>query len=69
MRRFEMHRRVDVSGVSGVGHIADGVTFEDGTTVTHWRGEHPSTVVWATFDDAVDVHGHAGATEFVWLDA
>lgn len=44
--RFELHRDTDVSGVSGVGIVADGVVFPDGTAVLQWRGAWPTSVVW-----------------------
>jgi len=68
MRRFELHRDQDVSGVSGTGLVAQGVQFDDGTCALRWLGEHHSTAV---YDDAVDIeliHGHGGATRMVWLD-
>jgi len=68
MRRFYLQRDVDVSGVSGEGRVADGVQFEDGTMVIRWLGDRPSTVVWNSFFDAMQVHGHGGATRFVWID-
>lgn len=54
--------------MSGTGVVADGVLFPDGAIAVRWRGPHPSTVAWARFDDAYHVHGHGGATRFVWLD-
>lgn len=68
MRRFELHRDQDVSGVSGTGVVAEGVRFTDGTTAVRWHGERPSTVVWECIEDAEAIHGHSGATRFVWLD-
>lgn len=68
MLRFILNRKKDVSGISGTGHVADGVVFEDGTVVIHWRGERTSTVVWDSLDDAIHVHAHQGATEFQWID-
>lgn len=67
-RRFVLNRLEDVTGVSGTGVVAEGVTFTDGTTVIRWAGPTPSTVVWATVGDAVAVHGHGGKTELVWVD-
>lgn len=67
-RTFAMIRRQDVTGASGIGHVADGVVFPDGTTVVRWRGDNPSTVVWPSWQAAEAVHGHGGATEFVWED-
>ncbi|MFI7010009.1 hypothetical protein [Streptomyces sp. NPDC050145] len=68
-RRFVLRRRVDVSGVSGTGDVADGVLWADGTASIRWRGEHPSVVFWDRGRVSVEaIHGHQGATEIVWLD-
>jgi len=68
MRRFEMHRKVDETGISGTGHIADGCLFDDGTVVVRWRTATPGTTTFASLDHAKAVHGHAGATRFVFRD-
>lgn len=68
MRRFQMHRHIDVSGISGTGIVAEGVVFTDGTTVVRWISAKPSTVVWDDLGDAYDIHNHGGSTEFVFLD-
>ena len=68
MRRFQLHRHADVSGVSGTGVVAEGVAFTDGTTVIRWLSDTPSTVLWPSIDAAMRVHGHGGATELRWLD-
>ena len=67
-QRFGMYRREDVSGVSGVGHVADGVVFSDGTTVVRWLTQHRSTAVYASFEDAKTIHGHDGKTVFEFAD-
>lgn len=69
MRRFELHRDRDVSGVSGVGVVAEGVQFTDGSAAIRWHGEHPSVVFWGSVSDAMDVHGHGGATRLEWIDS
>lgn len=68
MRRFQLHRSNDVTGVSGTGIVAEGCQFADGRAVVHWLGAHSSTVVWDRIEDAVHVHGHAANTQIVWLD-
>lgn len=68
MRRFELHRDVDVSGVSGTGVVAEGVAFADETAVIRWLGPRSSTVIWSSIADAIAIHGHGGATRFVWFD-
>lgn len=70
VRRFELHRDVDVSGVSGIGVVAEGIEFSDGTTVIRWTaGEHRSTVVWPDLHSVEVIHGHGGATRIHWIDA
>lgn len=68
VKRFQLLRHHDVSGVSGTGVVAEGVQFTDGTVVIRWYGEHPSTVVWASIMAAIAIHGHSGNTEVVWID-
>ena len=46
MRRFELHRDHDVSGVSGTGLVAEGALFSDGVAVVRWLTDIRSTVVW-----------------------
>lgn len=67
-RIFKMVRDTDVSGVSGAGHVADGVVFGDGTTVLRWLTEHRSTAVYSSYEDMVAIHGHDGATRFEFED-
>jgi hypothetical protein len=67
-RRFHLQRDHDVTGASGVGRVADGVLWPDGTVSIRWRGPRPSTVHWGSLDDAEHVHGHGGATRIVWDD-
>lgn len=68
-RRFALVRNRDVTGVSGTGHVADGICWRDGTVTVRWLGEHPSTVVWPSMASVRHVHGHGGATRVDWLDS
>ena len=70
MRRFELHRTRDVSGVSGTGIVAEGIVFSTGTAVVHWiSGRFQSTVTWPDGVPAVEeIHGHGGATTIHWID-
>ena len=67
MRTFRLLREHDVSGVSGIGIVAEGVQFTDGTVVIRWLTGKASTVIWANLDDAMSVHGHGGNTKVEWL--
>lgn len=66
LQTFTLNRRVDHTGVSGTGTVAEGVQFSDGTVVIHWLGVHSSVVVWRRLDDVLAVHGHDGATRVEW---
>lgn len=66
MKCFELHRDVDVSGVSGVGVVAQGVIFDNGMVAIAWMGERPCSVgVYPELAGAFTVHGHNGDTRFV----
>lgn len=67
-RPFLLIRDIDHTGVSGTGCVAEGCEFTDGSVALRWYGEHASTVLWKTIDDAMAIHGHDGATRIVWLD-
>lgn len=68
-RRFRLVRHFDVSGVSGIGTVAEGVQFDDGAVALRWKGDHPSTVAWDSIAAILAVHGHHGATDLEWIDA
>lgn len=63
-----MVRKEDISGVSGTGHVADGVVFHDGTSVIYWRTQHASIAIYKSLDDLLAIHGHEGATGIEWVD-
>jgi hypothetical protein len=67
-RRFVLQRHVDVSGVSGVGTVAEGVEFTDRTCVLRWRVGLVSTAIYDNIDDVVAIHGHEGSTQVLWID-
>ena len=68
LRRFALVRRSDPTGVSGIGRVAEGVRFSDGTCVLRWLTSATSTAVYGNIDDVVAIHGHEGATTVEWLD-
>lgn len=55
-----------MSGVSGVGHVADGIEFSDGTVVVRWLGRNATTTVHPNIRNVEAVHGHNGASRIVW---
>jgi hypothetical protein len=67
-RPFLLFRTCDVTGLSGIGVVAWGAAWPDGTASLRWATEYPSTVHWDSVDAIVAVHGHQGATVLRWLD-
>lgn len=64
-RLFELQRDVDVTGYSGVGVVADGVIWPDGTVSMRWRGQIRTTTEAACVADIEAIHGHGGASRVV----
>lgn len=67
-RTFQLRRTQDVSGVSGLGIVAWGTQFPDGTVVTHWNFAITHTDMWNSIEHMISIHGHGGATVVEWLD-
>lgn len=68
MRRFQLQRSEDISGMSGVGVVAEGVEFSDGTVVMKWRSIYSSTVIYPNIKDMEHIHSHEGRTTIQWID-
>jgi hypothetical protein len=63
VKTFYLLRREDVSGVSGVGRVAEGIQFSDGFCCIRWTvGEYHSVEVWTSLDALIAIHGHGGRT-------
>jgi hypothetical protein len=67
-RPFALVRDTDVSGVSGIGIVANGIQWPDGQAAIHWTGSaFPTTTPHpAGMESVTAVHGHGGATRVVW---
>jgi len=68
IRRFRLRRNEDESGVSGVGYVAEGVQFTDGTCVLHWLTTTTCTAIYHSTVEMIHIHGHEGKTEIEWID-
>ena len=68
MRRFELHRDEDETGVSGTGVVAEGVAFRNGKIVLAWLTRHKSLTVYDDMATLETIHGHGGKTRVVWHD-
>lgn len=67
---YKLVRHEDVSGVSGTGLVAWATEYPNGWTTVSWviKPECPSVVIYTSLNDAISIHGHNGATEFVLVD-
>lgn len=67
-RRFLLVRTEDVSGVSGVGRVAEGIQFHDGQVVVSWFGQFHTVELSPDIDTVTKIHGHGGKTVVEWVD-
>lgn len=68
-RRFALHRRYDVTGVSGTGIVAYGTQYPTGRTTLAWCcSDVQSVAVYDDIDHVTAIHGHGGLTEIRWID-
>jgi hypothetical protein len=77
-KRFQLIRHEDESGVSGTGVVAVGVEFPSGYCQIEWLNSENNSVDTEMnghasypggIDDLIEVHGHEGLTEVVWVDS
>ena len=69
LRRFVLVRTEDVTGISGIGIVAEGVRLSRGKVVLCWLSNGVSSIViHENLDDLLSIHGHGGRTKIVWLD-
>jgi hypothetical protein len=68
MRRFELHRLEDETGVSGTGVVAQGVQFDTGKAAITWLTRYSSVAVYDDMETLEAIHGHNGKTKVVFID-
>lgn len=68
MRNFVLFRREDATGVSGIGVVAEGAKFTDGTAALRWLTVRTSTAVYTCMEDVMAIHGHDGKTAVIFED-
>lgn len=68
MKRFNLVRTEDVSQVSGLGTVAEGIVFSDGIAVLRWLTAGGSTGVYDSIEDLEKIHGHEGRTKIIYID-
>ena len=70
MRRFHVLRKEDVSGVSGVGYVAEGIQFTNKQIIIHWiaNPELSSIAIYENINNFLKIHGHENKTCINWVD-
>jgi hypothetical protein len=68
MRRFFLVRNVDVSGISGIGPVAQGCQFDNGWCAMTWLTGHTTLSYYSSIDELEGIHGHGGVTVVEWVD-
>lgn len=67
-RLFVLDRKVDATGTSGTGIVAEGVRFSNGKVALHWLSHLGAVNVYDSMDVCEALHGHSGNTRVVWTD-
>lgn len=68
LRRFFLVRHQDETGVSGVGVVAGGIMWPDGTACLRWFTPTTSAAFYNSIADVAAIHGHGGKTEVIFAD-
>ncbi len=69
-RRWLMIRDEDISGMSGVGIVAEGVEFSNGWVAVTWDSKFASVTIYQSISVAQTVHSHRGQhdTKIIFID-
>lgn len=67
-KRFVLVRKVDESGVSGIGVVAEGTQFSNGEVCLRWLTQLSSIGIYSCIDVLLKIHGHGSNTEIYWID-
>lgn len=68
IKRFLFNRSEDVSGVSGIGTVAEGVEFTNGKVVLCWLSSVSSLTIFDNMKELELIHGHEGRATVEWID-
>jgi len=67
VRRFYLDRKVDESGMSGTGKVAEGVVLPNGLAVMWWLVPPNSIQIYSSIFDLEHIHSHGkGTTKVVF---
>lgn len=68
MRLFVLRRKEDSTGTSGVGVVAEGVEFSNGSVSLHWLSQLEALSYYANISVVEKLHSHDGRTVLEWVD-
>lgn len=68
MRRFQLYRKEDESGISGTGIVAEGIEFTSGMVAITWHSQYRAVNIYENIKTVVALHGHNGKTEIRFID-
>jgi hypothetical protein len=68
VRRFNLRRLADATGISGTGLVTEGIQFTDGSCVMRWMTSTSSVCFYKSIEDVIIIHGHGGMTVVEWQD-
>ena len=68
MRRFQLHRDEDDTGISGTGVVAEGVEFSNGRVSFTWLTHQECVNNYGSMKTVEEIHGHGGKTRIVYVD-
>lgn len=68
MRRFNLRRLEDETGISGTGVVTEGVRFSDGSVAMRWLSNLTSWAIYRDVEEVIAIHGHGGKTLLEWID-
>ena len=66
MKFFFLNRIEDESGVSGTGIVAEGIQFDDGKCILHWRN-YKTIGIYDSIEQLTEIHGHGRKSEILGL--
>ncbi len=68
-RLFTLQRDQDLTGISGIGIVAEGCVFSNGRAVLMWQARGlESLVLHDSLENIEKIHGHDGRTRVVFMD-
>lgn len=68
VKQFFLDRKIDETGMSGTGKVAEGVILPNGLAVMWWLVKPYSIQIYPSIDDLEKTHSHGrGTTRVVYI--